>query len=331
MQNSENKMIKLNETGVVFNADTHTYSIVKEDGRPLIFPRSVTGILSDNLFPKKYGSVNKAVLQQAAERGTRIHREVELAERMGIYMESEEAKAVIEMREAAGYEWVDSEYIVSDGEYVAGSIDLIWESKKAKGSVALTDMKFTYDYDEEYVTWQLSIYAYLFEKQNPGLKVDRLFCCWAKKKKVSGVEKFFHECYELKRKPVAEVVALIERDKHRDEPSAVVVAQETSPALLSGSAIDDFILLKEKAEEAKAAYEEVVSKLKAKMRDAGIKTFDSEKLRITYSPLTERKETVSEFDENAFRRDHAELYAKYVRSVEKTKKSYEKLTVTVRL
>jgi hypothetical protein len=327
--------VKLTNSGVVFNASTHTYSSMIDGERPHVFPRSVTGIIRDNLFADEYKNVDRATLARAAEYGSNIHEEVERAERIGLYMESDEAKAVIEMREEAGYEWVESEYFVSDGEYVAGSIDLIWESRKVKGSIALTDMKFTYNYNEEYVTWQLSIYAYLFELQNPGLKVDKLFCCWAKKKKSNGELKLFREFHELKRKPVEEVKALIEQDKARRSGEGATAEPPLTekadvPALLDKDAIEAFIEIKEQAEAAKEAYDELTTRMRALMRENGMKTFDGRRLRLTYTEASERTESVSVFDEAAFRKENPELYAKYVKETKKTKKTNERLTVTIR-
>jgi hypothetical protein len=327
--------VKLNKSGVVFDASTHTYSTMIEGERPHIFPRSVTGIIRDNLFADEYKGVDRATLAKAADYGTKVHEEVELYERMGIELMSDEAKEIVNMRLRKRYHWLESEYFVSDNDYVAGSIDCVWESMATKGSLALADIKTTYNYNEEYVTWQLSIYAYLFELQNPGLKIDKLFCCWTKKKKVNGEERFFHECYELKRKPVAEVVALIEADKARRSGEGATAEPPLTekadvPALLDKDAIEAFIEIKEKAEAAKEAYDELTTRMRALMRENGMKTFDGGRLRLTYTEASERTESVSVFDEAAFRKENPELYAKYVKETKKTKKTNERLTVTIR-
>ena len=327
--------VKLNKSGVVFDASTHTYSTMIEDERPHIFPRSVTGIIRDNLFADEYKGVDKVTLAKAADYGTKVHEEVELYERMGIEMMSDEAKEIVNMRLRKRYHWLESEYFVSDNDYVAGSIDCVWESMATKGSLALADIKTTYNYNEEYVTWQLSIYAYLFELQNPGLHIDKLFCCWTKKKKVNGEERFFHECYELKRKSVEEVKALIEADKARRSGEVATAEPPLTekadvPALLDKDAIEAFIEIKEKAEAAKEAYDELTTRMRALMREQGLKTFDGGRLRLTYTEASERTEKVSVFDEAAFRKENPELYAKYVKETKKTKKTNERLTVTIR-
>ena len=306
-----------------------------EDERPHIFPRSVTGIIRDNLFADEYKGVDKVTLAKAADYGTRIHEEVELYERMGIELMSDEAKEIVNMRLRKRYHWLESEYFVSDNDYVAGSIDCVWESMATKGSLALADIKTTYNYNEEYVTWQLSIYAYLFELQNPGLKIDKLYCCWTKKKKVNGKERFFHDCYELKRKSVEEVKALIEQDKARRSGEVATAEPPLTekadvPALLDKDAIEAFIEIKEKAEAAKEAYDELTTRMRALMREQGLKTFDGGRLRLTYTEASERIENVSVFDEAAFRKENPELYAKYVKETKKSKKTNERLTVTIR-
>ena len=327
--------VKLNKSGVVFDSSTHTYSTMIEGERPHIFPRSVTGIIRDNLFADEYKGVDRVTLAKAADYGTKVHEEVELYERMGIELMSDEAKEIVNMRLRKRYHWLESEYFVSDNDYVAGSIDCVWESMATKGSLALADIKTTYNYTEEYVTWQLSIYAYLFELQNPGLHIDKLFCCWTKKKKVNGEKRFFHECYELKRKPVAEAKALIEQDKARRSGEVATAEPPLTekadvPALLDKDAIEAFIEIKEKAEAAKEAYDELTTRMRALMREQGLKTFDGGRLRLTYTEASERTESVSVFDEAAFRKENPELYAKYVKETKKTKKTNERLTVTIR-
>ena len=322
--------MKLVESNVVFDSITHTYHTMKEGEKPLIFPRSVTAVLRDNLFKDEYKDVDPSVLAKAASYGTRIHEEVEMYERTGIEPMSAEAKELVKMRKEQGYEWVESEYIVSDGEYLAGSIDSVWEHE---GELAIADIKTTYNFNEEYVTWQLSIYAYLCECQNPTLHIDKLFCCWAKTKKDNGEDKLFFECYPLKRKSVEEVKALIWQDKNlatpTDEPLPVSES-DTLPVLMDADAIDAFIALKEKAEAAKEEYDQLTNKLKVLMREQGLKTFDGGRLRLTYTAPSEKSCKVLTFDEKSFKADHPDLYEQYTKESKKTTKSYEKLTVTVR-
>ena len=58
----------------------------------------------------------------------------------------------------------------------------------------LGDIKTTYKLNKEYVQWQLSIYAHLFEKEtNKGAKVSSIFAIWLR-----GTT---HQIVELERIP----------------------------------------------------------------------------------------------------------------------------------
>ena len=103
------------------------------------------------------------------------------------------------MRVNAGYKAFANEYTVSDNEYFASNIDCVWEKAD---KISLGDIKTTLHLDEEYLSWQLSIYAYLFEFQNPLIKVDKLFGIWVRGDK--------HELVEIPRKPDEEVKKLME-------------------------------------------------------------------------------------------------------------------------
>jgi hypothetical protein len=65
--------------------------------------------------------------------------------------------------------------LVTDGEHYASKIDAVYQGEKG---VILNDRKTTYHLDKEYVSWQLSIYAWMFERMNPGVEVEGLTATW---------------------------------------------------------------------------------------------------------------------------------------------------------
>lgn len=67
---------------------------------------------------------------------------------------------------------IASEYLVSDGENFASMIDKVM--RVDENTVDLADLKTTSTLHEDALRTQLSIYAYLFERQNPGVKVRNL-------------------------------------------------------------------------------------------------------------------------------------------------------------
>jgi hypothetical protein len=168
-------MIKLMESGVDFNQDAHTYTL---DGKEL---QGITGMISRQLFPDKYSNVSQEVLNKAAERGSMVHEQIELYD-AGIIdkITNDELSNYAGIKTANGLTTIANEYIVTDKEYFASAIDLVFERD---GKIVLADIKTTYKLDEVYVMWQLSIYAYLFELQNPGLYVYELYGLWLRGKK----------------------------------------------------------------------------------------------------------------------------------------------------
>lgn len=161
---------KLPESPVVFDLEHHTYTL---DGQQL---SGVTPIISW-LFPDTYAGIPQAVLDAAAEYGSLIHSKCELYDSLGI-MPSDDTQAVIadykRICEDKGFLVKCSEYLVSDEHRVASCIDKVLED------MSLCDLKTTSKLHVLYVTIQLSICAYLFERQT-ALSVPHLYAIWLPK------------------------------------------------------------------------------------------------------------------------------------------------------
>ena len=95
-----------------------------------------------------------------------------------------------------------NEYLVSDAMSYASSIDIIFDD------LTLADIKTTSRLDMEYLSWQLSIYAHLFEMQNPGLKVPRLLAIWLPKPRYGR-----SMLVDVQRKPIEAIKVLLAWDK----------------------------------------------------------------------------------------------------------------------
>lgn len=160
-------MVELIKSAVLFDEETHTYTLGDKQ------LSGITSIIKSLIFPNMYASVSQAVLNRAAERGTRIHNLVQLWA-LGILSDEDiaELQPFLDALSNAGLLQYDSEYLVSDNELVASSIDLVCMDDD--NNFILCDIKTTSVLHIEYLQWQLSIYAYLFERQNPTLKVHSL-------------------------------------------------------------------------------------------------------------------------------------------------------------
>ena len=156
----------MKKSKVIFNKEDHTYKLGE------VFLQGITGILSKHLFQDKYDNVPDFVLQRAASRGTFIHECCELVDTLGIIPDSIEAQNYIKLKEKHSLTSISNEYIVSDEQHFASAIDVVLSD------YSLADIKTTAKFDNDYVSWQLSIYAYLFELQNPDLKANKLYGIW---------------------------------------------------------------------------------------------------------------------------------------------------------
>lgn len=149
---------------VIFLPEEHRY-FNPENGRYL---SGITSLLSRQLFPDKYDGIPQATLNAAAAKGSAIHEECADLATFGVAGTYPETEAFARLLTRECIEPLEAEYTVSDGEHYASKIDFL------DRSLNLYDIKTTSTLDTEYVSWQLSIYAHLFEMQNPGLQVGRL-------------------------------------------------------------------------------------------------------------------------------------------------------------
>ena len=174
---------------VEFLKDTHTYLV---DG--IIVP-SVSTILSQTIFADKYKDVPDFVLQRAAEFGTAIHNAIEHDSDDGL---TDEQQVVynrwLKLKAKHNIKAVEQEQIIHLGHQYAGTFDMMAE---INGELCLVDIKTTYNLDKEYLSWQLSLYAYA--KEFGG----KLVAIWLPKRKGA-------ELFEIEPKPHYEIDKLLE-------------------------------------------------------------------------------------------------------------------------
>jgi len=167
--------MELIQSRVLFNEQRHSYTL---DGKEL---SGITSLLHRVLFPEMYSGVPESTLQAAASRGTLVHKMIEQYHTNGIDLGDEELQQYLSAVGDTASDWLASEYLVSDNSRYASKIDLVY---RHGGNFTLADIKTVSRMDAqytEYCSWQLSIYAYLFELQNPGKKVDELKVVWLPK------------------------------------------------------------------------------------------------------------------------------------------------------
>lgn len=285
-------MIQLNEqTKVCFHEAEHTYTMGD------IELSGVTTMLKTMLFQDKYKDVPEEILQRAAAYGSTVHKQIEMAINEGVITDSAELSNARRLLLDANIAPIRGEYLVSDEIAVASSIDIV--GVKETGVVLIDTKTTSGGLDKDYLSWQLSVYAYLFELQNPHLKVSELYGLWLRHSDC-GFE-------QIKRRSDADVKQLLS-DYIAGIPTTLSVSDEVPVQI-----IDVAGMIRAKLELQKQ-YEAEVNEMKAQllelMKTNGVKKFEIEgQLSVAYVEPTER---VS-LDTKKIQTNHPELYEMYLK------------------
>ena len=296
-------MTELRTIPVLFNQEEHTY-LNTQTG---VMLQGITSTLVHRINPGKYANIPKAILDNAARRGSMVHEEIELAETIGIEPNTQEGKNYLLLKERHGLNFLQSEYTVSDLEHYATNIDAIYDVKE--GVVDIADFKTTSKFDKESVSWQLSICAYFLEMNNPHVTVRRLLGIWLRDEVAQVIE--------VDRRTPEEVRALIEADLN-DEPFDYTPA---FPEYITANE-ERLCWLGKRIGELTEEYNAIKAEVMQKMIDNKDKSFDTGNVLITLvAPST--RET---FDSKKFKAEHGDMYGDYV----KTSTTKESLKLTFR-
>lgn len=149
---------KIKDCEVEYYDDEHMYLV-----NGVIVP-SITQLLKKR-FGGKYDGVNSAVLNKAAEEGTKVHKAIELYCKNGEESELEELRNFKFLRKKYGFEVLDNEVpivLFDEGEPIAaGRLDMVL---KMGDDIGLADIKRTSGLDKEYVGLQLNLYRLAYQQ-----------------------------------------------------------------------------------------------------------------------------------------------------------------------
>lgn len=288
-------MMKLIESTVMFDPEAHTYHTL--EGVQL---QGITGMLRRQLFPDEYKDVPRHVLDNAAERGTAIHKLCELVDDLGIVPDNPEAQAYIRMKADLGLKYVASEYLVSDNARFASAIDKVYADGE---KFVLADIKTTYRLNEAYVRWQLSVYAFLFELQNPGAEISGLLALWLRDGKASATQ--------LERIPPEVITSLLEAEAEGRQFANPYATPATSDSLPEKyrqmeQSIIDIIRQQKHWEEQKKTLADGLMK---EMVKAGAYSWEGESIKVTRKAGTIRED----IDKKRLKGEHPDIYAAYAK------------------
>ena len=343
------KVEKFKESNVVFDETTHTYT---RDGQQLSGITSlIHSVLRLGVYPGASDYAKEVAIPQAGYYGSCVHEAIRTYNELGVDVTNYDASVAANGTELpaqdvsadlecykrlipAGMRVMASEFTVSYGSF-ASKIDGIWCNDKT--DVYHVDYK-TNNLDsypggeaglKEYLSWQLSCYAVMFELQT-GLKVKGLY----------GMHLRHGEgqLWEIERKPDEQVLKLLDTmilpnpdydptdtDSLRfiyindemqvaDTTEVVATAEDLD---VQQTFLDAFVEIMQAEQKAK----ELKDSLRKLMEENGVTKFECDQFSASIG-----KASVQErFDSKAFKEAEPELYQQYV------KKSQVKGKFTVKL
>ena len=272
----------------------------------------VTTILKDVIYRDKYTGIDEAVLRNAADRGTAIHEAVQ-AYMMGVDYELDPYLQPYELDARVAWDaWTNNpacaglvaeavEYLVSDCKEIASKIDVV--RKVGEGKFAIADIKTTYQVDIEYVSWQLSVYKYLLERQNPNSEVVQMQVFWYNRR-----EKMWR-LDDIPDKGTAEVERLLDAWRKGEFWGMPMPADTEYPAPLLNIG-QMYAEMEQAVKDATAKRDEFRDRMLAAMTDAGIEQVKAEGFTCSLVGESERKG----FDYKRMIKEHpdlADLFGEY--------------------
>lgn len=287
-----------------FDETTHTYTT--EDGKHLI---SVTQLMQKHGLAPKYDAVPSEVLRAKAERGTLIHKEIETYIKTGEIGFTAELSHFIKATKENNTEIKASELMLYN-DIVAGTADLVLCQD---GTYIIADIKTTATLHKEAVSWQLSIYAYLFNN-GKDIKVTK------------GQAYHFDKNGDLKivditLKPVEEIKRLMDCEK-LDIPflqKQVLTVKQLVAVREAQIIITQADKLKKQAD---AILDEVKASIMQAMETNAVKSFENDCLKITYVDATTR----ASIDSTKLKKEMPDIAKKY----EKTSQVKASLKITLK-
>lgn len=301
----------LNISSVIFDGVVHAYWF---NGYELT---GITTVLGEMIFWEKFKGIPPAILHRAAAKGSRIHAGCQTYDMFGQNeTEYKEVDNYGKLKREHDIRTIENEYLVSDEEHFATQIDVVGSvGSIPKNQVDLFDIKTTYQLDTEYLSWQLSCCAYLFELQNPRLKVRDLYGIWLR-----------GDVYELRQ--VDKIDPSIIKELFNAYLNDTEFINPRKKEILKIESEEKLVLLEQSIVELKAEIdhyeslkEEILKNLLSQMEQSDMKKWETDRVIVTRVLPT----TSKTFDAKTFKEKYPDLAAQFEK--ETTKKGYLKITL----
>lgn len=329
-------MIELKHSDVAFDETTHTYTRGAEKLSGIT--SLIHSVLRLGVYPKADEETIEVRIPRAGYYGKCVHEAIRMFNDTGIdvteFPEKEHQTKHYGLQIFPGHDVseelenyklmltngrknIASEFTVSFGQY-ASQIDAVWEESDG---VYLVDYKTNnLDYYpgkaaglKQYLSWQLSCYAMMFEQQT-GIKVKGLYGIWLRHDEKA--------LWQIDRQPDEQVMCLLKTVAIPKEDGTFVYlnsemqVEETTEVVATAQDIAaPANIIKAVADllRAEKAAKDMKERLRELMEQNGVTKFECDEFTATIG-----KPSVStSFDSKAFKKDHADLFGQYTREISK--------------
>lgn len=268
----------------------------------------VTSLMKKHGLSPDYSGIDAATLSHAAALGTAAHKRIE------DYCEGRPVPdcKLIKSFKKLGLNIERCEYLVTDEETVASSIDLL--AKVEEGVYDIIDMKRTSSVHRDALAYQLGFYKTLFLKNNPWAEVRKCFCLPIKKGNKDDIEA--DSCgalVEITPVPEEKVLALIKAEtegreyKEESENTNILPYSDIMIAINCTRKINELMKSLDLLEQ---AYDEARGRIYDKMMEHNVDKLEVGGLSITLK----RPYTKTSIDSARLKEEKPEVYDKYTKT-----------------
>ena len=284
--------IELQKSGIIFNENEHTYY----DPLSERFLSGITQAIQNQIAREEYVDVPENVMKEAAERGTKCHSSIEAFTTKWI---DDGSLAVASFKNLCRKHELKSEcaeYTVTDYKNYASNIDCVF--RVDEDTFDLADIKTVLSVNGTALlkaTFQLSIYAMMFEIVNPKAKVRKLYVLHIRETEKEHIS----ELIEVRRIPSDVCKDLLQCELEGRQftnnplaiPNDIVDMEERIRTLMTTKA------------EIEKELTSIKSSILDRMESTGVKTWATETMRLTVKSAFER----TTFNLKRFQADHPGL------------------------
>lgn len=290
----ETTRIELKDSGVLFNKELHEYWLGNKQ------LSGITGMLQRQLFPDEFEGIPEPAINEAARYGTEVHESIEAFDTSWFNDGTQEVQDYISLCNKYGLVHERSEYTVTDGENWASNIDKVYRTSNNYFSIGDIKTYGTMASEKiEKARWQLSIYAYFFELQNNGAKVEKLFIIHLRnKEKPDGTFDHRAEILPVERIPSQTCKELLDADlqgKQFVNPYSIPDKYKEKESYIRR--------LIQTKNEAESRLSEIKSEILEDMESLGVRTWETGTMRLTRKMPSVR----ISFNAAKFKEDHPDI------------------------